>query len=64
MGSKNTAKVDELERKLASTRACTLEIDNTQKDDSKVQFYTSFPSKGHLKICFEFLGPAVNRIQY
>ena len=45
-----TAKVDELERKLASTRACTLEIDNTQKYDSKVQFYTSFPSKGHLKI--------------
>ena len=59
-----TAKVDELEGKLASTRARTLDIDSVLKDDNKVQFYTGFPSKDHLQICFEFLGPAVNCLQY
>lgn len=58
------AKVDDLERKLASTRARTLEIDDVLKDNSKVLYYTVFPSKKHLQIYFEFLGPAVNRIQY
>ena len=33
-----TALVDELKRKLASTRARTLEIDNVMKDDSKVHW--------------------------
>ena len=61
---KLTAKVDELEGKLASSRARTLDIDSVLKDDNKVQFYTGFPSKDHLQICFEFLGPAVNCLQY
>ena len=59
-----TAKVDELEGKPASARACTREIDNILKDDSKAQFYSGFPSKEHLQICFEFLGPTVNHLQY
>ena len=56
--------MDELEGKLVGARARTLEIDNILKDDSKVQFYTGFPSKEHLQICFEFLGPVVNHFQY
>ena len=53
-----------LDGKLASTRPCTLEIDNVMKDNSKVQFYTGFPSKENLQICFEFAGSAVNHLQY
>lgn len=56
-----TAIVDELERKPACTRARTLEIANVMKDDSKVQFYTGFPSKEHLQ---KFLGLAINYLQY
>ena len=40
------------------------EIDIILKDDNIIQFYTGFPSKEHLQICFEFLGPAVNHLQY
>ena len=59
-----TTKGDKLDGKLASTRPRTLEIDNVMKDNSKVQFYTGFPSKENLQICFEFAGSAVNHLQY
>ena len=33
-------------------------------DDSKVAFYTGFPSYDHLKACYNFLGPAVDNLEY
>lgn len=33
-------------------------------DDSKVAFYTGFSSYAHLKVCFDFLGPATNHLHY
>ena len=33
-------------------------------DDVKVLFYTGFPSYQHLKICFDFLGPATEQLMY
>ena len=33
-------------------------------DDAKVLFYTGFPSYAHLKVCFDFLGPAATQLQY
>ena len=59
-----TTKGDKLDGKLASTRPRTLEIDNVIKDNSKVQFYTGFPSKENLQICFEFAGYTVNHFKY
>ena len=32
--------------------------------NSKVAFYTGFPSYVHLKICFDFLGPAVFQVMH
>ena len=37
---------------------------NILNSDEKVQFYTGFPSRQHLEICFSFLGPSVNCLQY
>ena len=54
-----TAKVDELEGKLASTRARTLDIDSVLKDNNKVQFFTGYPSKDHLQIYLLMLRPIV-----
>ena len=33
-------------------------------DDSKVAFYTGFPSYDHLKACYNFLGPARDNLEY
>ena len=33
-------------------------------DDARVAFYTGFPSFAHLKICFDFLGPAASHLLY
>ncbi len=56
--------MDELEGKLAEARARTLDIDNVLKEDSKVQFYTGLPCKEQLQLCFDFLGPSVDHLQY
>ena len=57
------AKVHELEeiRKYESYR---FSLESIVSDDSKVAFYTGFPSYDHLKICFEFLGPAASQLIY
>ena len=66
----NTDRVQEVEK--LETRICELEeeikeltesepkfsLESIASDDVKVAFYTGFPSYDHLKICFDFLGPA------
>lgn len=37
---------------------------NIRNDDSRICFYTGFPTYAALKACFEFLGPAVNSLTY
>ena len=38
-----------------------LRLSTVVDDDA---FYTEFPSYDHLKICFDFLGPAALMLQY
>ena len=58
------SKVQELESRLAESQACACSIETILKNDNKVQFYTGFPSRQHLNICFDFLGPSVTCLQY
>ena len=39
-------------------------LSNIKDDDSKISFYTGFPSYATLTACHEFLGPAVNFLVY
>ena len=39
-------------------------LESIAGDDSKVAFYTGFPSYEHLKVCFDFLGPAASQLIY
>ena len=39
-------------------------LESIAGDDSKVAFYTGFPTYKHLKICFYFLGPAAKQLIY
>ena len=54
-------KITELEKKLAISqfRLCNIAADN-----QKVLFYTGFPDYATLKSCYDFLGPAVNSLNY
>ena len=58
------ARVVLLEKQLNETRARTLSIDTILQNDTKVQFYTGFPSRKHFEICFKFPGPSVSCLQY
>ena len=37
---------------------------NISADDTKVRFYTGFSSMAALMVCFNFLGPSVNTLNY
>ena len=39
-------------------------LESIVSNDSKVAFYTGFPSYDHLKICFDFLDPAASQLIY
>ena len=39
-------------------------LDNILKNDQKIQYYTGFPNYGTLKSFYDFLGPAVNNLNY
>ena len=54
-------KVESLERKLEEAK---FRLSNIKDDDSKVTFYTGFPSFSTLKACYDFLGPSVNNLKY
>jgi hypothetical protein len=66
-----TGKINELEKELLvlNERAGTvtvihLRVTQIENDDTKVSFYTGFPSYKHFKACFDFLGPAVDHLEY
>ena len=39
-------------------------LSSTAHDDSAVRFYTGFETLSALMVCFNFLGPAVNKLNY
>ena len=47
---------DDLEEK------CVLRLSNIRDDEDKVRFYTGFSTIGLLMVCFNFLGPSVNKL--
>ena len=63
--------VDDLKEKLKqSEQECEVEIENQRfqtshisGNDAKVRFYTGFSTFSALLVCFNFLGPAVNRLK-
>ena len=57
------AKVCELEE-IRKHESCRFSLESIASDDSKVAFYTGFPAYDHLKICFDFLGPAASQLIY
>ena len=54
-------KLVESESKLKSAQ---LRISSVQYDDKMIQFYTGFTSYKLFKACFDFLGPAVENLNY
>ena len=61
------ARVCELEeeiKELRKSESSRFSLESIASDDSKVAFYTGFPSYDHLKICFDFLGPAASQLIY
>ena len=41
-----------------------LRLSNIKDDETKVTFYTGFPSFSTLKACYDFLGPSVDLLKY
>ena len=68
--SKLTARVAELEKEVSILRrdsdlgVTKFRLQSIAGDDTKVTFYTGFPSYAHLKACFDFGGPAASRLLY
>lgn len=54
----------ELEMKKEQFKSQILRLSHIKDNDSKVSFYTGFPSNKTLEACFKFLGPAVSQLQY
>ena len=51
----------DLKLKLDKQKFC---LTNICSDDSKVAFYTGFPSQSSLQACYNFLGPAVSKLSH
>ena len=45
-------------------KSAQLRISSVEYDDKMIQFYTGFTSYKLLKACFDFLGPAVENLNY
>ena len=46
------------------TQKLFFRLENIQDDNSKVNFYTGFSSLHMFMVCFNFLGPCVNKLNY
>lgn len=61
-------RVSNLEEQLEETKKDIdkqkFRLQNIADDDSKICFYTGFPSYKSLVTCFEFLGPAAHQLSY
>ena len=53
--------ISTLEEQLHASKFC---LENICKDDDKVLFYTGFPNYAALKVCYDYLGPAVDNLIY
>lgn len=53
--------ISSLEEQLHASKFC---LENISDDDVKVLFYTGFPNYATLKICYDYLGPAVDNLTY
>ena len=61
------AKIHDLEdeiKVLTESDRSRFSLESIANDDTKVMFYTGFPSYDHLKIFFDFLGPATKQLIY
>ena len=59
-------RIQEVERKVSELKAgqnVAFRLESLKSDDSKVAFYTGFPSYAHLKACFDFFGPAAMNLR-
>ena len=48
-----------LEEQLFSSKFC---LGNISRDDDKISFYTDFPNYATLKVCYDYLGPALDNL--
>ena len=53
--------ISNLEEQLYASKFC---LESTSKDNDKVLFYTGFPNYTTLKVCYNYLGPAVDNLTY
>ena len=51
----------QLKAELVASKFC---IENVSKDDQLVTFYTGFQNYAALKSCYDYLGPAANKLMY
>ena len=60
--------IAELSKKIScleeQLHASKFRLANIYKDDNKVLFYTGFPNYATLKVCYDYLGPAVHKLIY
>lgn len=54
-------KISCLKEQLHASKFCLV---NICEDDKKVLFYTGFPNYATLKVCYDYLGPAVHKLIY
>ncbi len=59
--TKKTLKHQKLKHQKERQKFC---LANISHDDSKICFYTGFPSYLALKACYSFLGPAITSLSY
>ena len=61
-------KVEEIGDKLVGAEARfdqqLFRVENICNDDNKIKFYTGFATFSVLMVCFNFLGPAVDKLTY
>ena len=53
--------ISNLEEQLYASKFC---LESISKDNDKVLFYTGFPNYTTLKVCYNYLGPAVDNLTY
>ena len=53
--------ISNLEEQLYASKFC---LESILKDNDKVLFYNGFPKYTTLKVCYNYLGPAVDNLTY
>ncbi len=58
------SKLESLSNEVSELKLKCQESFNVNGDDSRISFYTGFPSYASLMTWYEFLGPAVHSLKY